>query len=101
MVWAKVAALSFGGPAGQIAVMRIGNRSVKNNTMIALAAMAFVAIFFFSVPFPIIILVAGIIGYLGGRAGNPAFAVGGGHGGSGRGNVTDAESALGEKMPDH
>src|SRR6266567_81560 len=37
------------------AVVRIGKRSLKNNTMIALAAAAFVSIFFFAVPFPIII----------------------------------------------
>src|SRR5436189_1307500 len=65
-----VQALFFGLKAAVLAivleaVVRIGKRSLKNNTMIGLAALAFVAIFFFSVPFPIIILVAGIIGYLG------------------------------------
>src|SRR5258708_10049788 len=101
-----VQALFFGLKAAVLAivleaVVRIGKRSLRNNTMIGLAALAFVAIFFFSVPFPIIILAAAIIGYLGGRAGNKTFAVGGGHGSSGKGGVTDAESALGEKMPDH
>ena len=37
--------------------------------MIALAAVAFVAIFFFNVPFPIIIIAAGVIGYLGANSG--------------------------------
>ena len=101
-----VQALFFGLKAAVLAVVleavvRIGKRSLKNNTMIGLAALAFVAIFFFSVPFPIIILAAGIIGYLGGRAGNKTFAVGGGHGSSGKAGLTDAESALGEAMPDH
>src|SRR5436190_702344 len=101
-----VQALFFGLKAAVLAivleaVVRIGKRSLKNNIMIGLAALAFVAIFFFSVPFPIIILTAGVIGYFGGRAGNKTFAVGGGHGSSGKSGVTDAESALGEEMPEH
>ena len=38
------------------AVLRIGRRALKNSVMVALAAAAFVAIFFFDVPFPLIIL---------------------------------------------
>ena len=41
--------------------------------MQALAAAAFVAIFFFSVPFPVIIIAAGLIGFFAARAGVPAF----------------------------
>ena len=41
------------------AVMRIGKKALKNEVMYALAAVAFVAIFFFKVAFPIIILSAG------------------------------------------
>jgi chromate transporter len=101
-----VQALFFGLKAAVLAivleaVVRIGKRSLKNNTMMGLAAAAFVAIFFFLVPFPIIILAAGIIGYIGGRMGNPTFAVGGGHGSSGKATVTDADSALGEEVPEH
>jgi chromate transporter len=71
--------------------------------MIALAALAFVAIFLLGVPFPLIILAAALIGYLGGRAGHPAFlAGGGGHGPTAGGTtVADAETALGEGLPDH
>src|SRR5256714_6085384 len=43
------------------AVVRVGKRALRNRLMIALAAIAFVAIFFFNVPFPIIIIAAGII----------------------------------------
>src|SRR4051812_32308933 len=91
-----VQALFFGLKAAVLAivleaVVRIGKRSLKNNTMMSLAAAALVAIFFFSVPFPIIILTAGIIGYLGGRMGNATFAVGGGHGSSGKSTLTDAD----------
>lgn len=101
-----VQALFFGLKAAVLAivleaVVRIGKRSLKNNIMIAIAAAAFVAIFFFSVPFPIIIFAAGAIGYVGGRMGNPTFAVGGGHGSSGNATVTDADSALGEEIPEH
>jgi chromate transporter len=53
-----------------------------------------VAIFFFDVPFPLIILTAGIIGYIGGRAGSPAFRVGGGHGG--KGTVAEGPFLLGD-----
>ena len=49
-------------------MVRVGKRALRNRIMIALAAIAFVAIFFFNVPFPIIIIAAGVIGYLGARA---------------------------------
>jgi len=83
------------------AVVRIGRRSLKNNVMVALAAAAFIAIFVFSVPFPVIILAAGVIGFLGGHFGHAAFLAGGGHGKVGGLQVADADSALGEDMPAH
>lgn len=60
------------------AVARIGQRALRNPMMIAIAVAAFVAIFFFAIPFPLIILVAGLIGFLGGRAGSHLFRIGGG-----------------------
>jgi chromate transporter len=83
------------------AVLRVGKRALKNNVMRGLAAAAFVALFFFHVPFPLIILIAGIIGYLGGRAAMPVFLAGGGHGKIGGTQVADAESLLGEATPPH
>jgi chromate transporter len=83
------------------AVLRVGKRALKNNTMRGLAAAAFVALFFFDVPFPAIILAAGLIGYLGGRAGLPAFLGGGGHGKAGGQQLADADSLLGEETPEH
>ena len=76
--WGKVgivAALFFGLKAAVLAVVlqavvRVGSRALKNRIMIGIAAAAFVAIFFLKVPFPLIILGAGLIGYLGGRAGH-------------------------------
>jgi chromate transporter len=49
------------------AVVRIGKRALRNRLMVAFAAAAFVAIFFFGVPFPIIVAAAGLLGWLGGR----------------------------------
>lgn len=83
------------------AVVRIGGRALKNVTMRVLAVAAFVAIFFFATPFPIIILVAGIVGYIGGRAGYSAFRIGGGHSSSAGAIVDDADTLLGEDLPDH
>ncbi len=57
------------------AVFRIGRRALKNEIMATLAAGAFIAIFFFNVPFPLIVLSAGIIGYVGGRLREDKFYV--------------------------
>ncbi len=100
-----VAGLFFGLKAAVLAivlqaVVRIGGRALRSRELVALAAAAFVAIFVFDLPFPAIVLGAGLIGWLGGRAGLAAFRQGGGHG-DGRGGLTDAESALGAALPDH
>ena len=47
------------------AAHRIGSRALKNNALWAIAGASFVAIFALQAPFPLIVLVAGIIGYLG------------------------------------
>ena len=98
-----VEALFFGLKAAVLtivleAVVRVGKRALKNRLMIALAAIAFVAIFFFTVPFPIIIIAAGVIGYVGARQGRPEFAPAG-HGPGSSGAVID--SMLGDAVPDH
>ena len=101
-----VAGLFFGLKAAVLAIVleavnRIGRRALRNRIMLAIAAAAFAAIFLFDVPFPAIILAAGIIGYVGARAGLPAFSGGGGHGPSKGATLADADSALGEAVPDH
>jgi chromate transporter len=48
------------------AVIKIAQKALKNEVLLALAALSFVAIFFFQVPFPLIILTAGLLGLLGG-----------------------------------
>lgn len=49
------------------AVLRIGRKALRNGTMWAISAAAFVAIFFFSVPFPLIVLLAAVLGLAGGH----------------------------------
>src|SRR2546423_3282580 len=49
------------------AVIRIGSKALKNAVMWSLALAAFVAIYFFHVPFPLIIIIAGILGLIGSR----------------------------------
>ncbi|CAN5826037.1 chromate efflux transporter [soil metagenome] len=46
------------------AVWKIGKKAFKTNWHIAIAALAFVAIYFLHIPFPLIVLGAGILGWL-------------------------------------
>ena len=57
------------------AVVRIGRRALKNNVMIAISALAFIGIFFFQLPFPLIVFIAGLIGYIGGKVALDKFDV--------------------------
>jgi chromate transporter len=83
------------------AVVRVGSRALRNHVMRGIAVAAFVAIFFLGAPFPLIVLAAGLVGYLGGRSGVAAFRGGGGHGPAGSHVVHDRDTALGEGLPDH
>jgi chromate transporter len=99
-----VAAAFFGLKAAVLAivveaVIRIGRRSLKSRPVQALAAAAFIAIFFFAVAFPLIIIAAGLIGLFGARAGYPAFMGGIAHGKAKA--ALETESLLGETIPDH
>ena len=49
------------------AVLRIGSKALKNEVMWTLAGLAFVAIYLFHVPFPLIMIAAGLIGLAGGK----------------------------------
>jgi len=66
------------------AAWRIGSRALRNGVLWGMAAAAFLAIFVFHVPFPAIVLVAGILGYIGGQAAPDKFTTGGGHGSTGK-----------------
>ncbi|WP_298307042.1 chromate transporter, partial [Reyranella sp.] len=90
------------------AVLRIGRRALKNRAMIAIAVAAFIGIFVFRIPFPLIILIAGLVGWIGSRQAPQLFAAGG-HGSKGavlefkgvvdlmfeRGELTHAEPSWG------
>ena len=67
-----VAALFFGVKAAVLAVvieavMRIGRRALQNRLLVAIAGLAFVGIFFLAVPFPLIVIAAAFVGFVGGR----------------------------------
>ena len=70
------------------AVIRVGGKALKTRFAMALAASAFIALFAFDVPFPLVVFSAGILGWLRSRtqAGSSGHAAGG---------ATD------EAMPDH
>ncbi len=64
-----------------LAVLAIGRRALADWRHLAIALAAFVAIFFFDAPFPLIIVAAALAGWLIGRSAAPAIATGaaGGH----------------------
>lgn len=101
-----VEALFFGLKAAVLAIVlqalvRIGGRALRNGPMRLLAAASFVAIFFFDIPFPFIIAAAGAIGFFSARAGSTIFDPVQGHGAGAADQVRDAQSALGEGLPEH
>jgi chromate transporter len=61
------------------AAYRIGSRALKNNVLRAMAVVAFIAIFALDIPFPYIVLMAGIIGYVGSHFAPDKFKAGGHH----------------------
>ncbi|WP_022720105.1 chromate efflux transporter [Rhodopseudomonas sp. B29] len=99
-----VAALFFGLKAAVLAivlqaVVRIGGRALKNRILQGMALLAFVAIYFFDVPFPIIVVAAGLIGGVGGALQLRTFAAGGGHGSAKSDALVD--SLVGDELPPH
>ncbi len=62
------------------AMIRLGKKSLANGLMVAVAIVAFLAIFVVHVPFPVIVLSAGLIGLVGGALRPDLFEVGVGRG---------------------
>lgn len=62
------------------AAHRIGSRALRNGVLWAIAAVAFIAIFALGMPFPSIVALAALIGFIGGRTVPEKFTIGGGHG---------------------
>jgi len=81
---AVVAGLFYGIKPAVTAIVlhaahRIGTRALKNGVLWAIAAASFVAIFALNAPFPLIVLVAALLGAIGGRVAPQHFRAGGGH----------------------
>lgn len=90
-----IEALFFGIKAAVLAVvveavLRIGKRALKNRVMVAIAVAAFLAIYVIRLPFPLIILVAGLTGWIGNRLA-PARFSGAAHG---KDNLPDVRGAV-------
>lgn len=87
---AWLGSLFFGLKAAVLAIvvealLRVGRRAIGNRLSLGIAAAAFLALFLFNVPFPLVVLGAGLVGYLGARtrpelfgaaAGRPAASAG-------------------------
>ena len=89
-----VAALFFGLKSAVLvlvveAVIRIGRRALKGRLAWGLAGAAFVALFLFGVPFPAVVVAAGLVGWLA-----PGHFAGGGHGAAADGPPALVDAAL-------
>lgn len=94
-------ALFYGLKAAVLAIvvdaaLRVGRRALRNAVMIGLAAAAFLAIFAFAVPFPLVIVVAGLVGFFGAHHRPDLFAAGGHKAGS----VPDLPAVIDVKRAD-
>jgi chromate transporter len=103
-----VQALFFGLKAAVLAVVleavvKVGKRALKNRVLVALAALAFVGIFFFAIPFPLIIIGAALIGFVASAFGIEAFQPGAAHGGSAGSDEAPAaiDAAFALEIPEH
>jgi chromate transporter len=95
-----LASLFFGLKAAVLAivieaVIRVGRRALRNAVTIAIAAAAFISLFALNVPFPLVILAGGLVGFVGTRL-RPAIFASGGH----RAAVPDRPSVIGDGFPD-
>ena len=103
-----VQALFFGLKAAVLAVVleavvRVGKRALKSRGLVAVAALAFIGIFAFAVPFPLIVLGAGLIGYIGSTAGLEWFKSGSDHGSSNAesGEPAVIDAMIARSLPEH
>ena len=62
------------------AAHRIGSRALQNKVLWGIAGASFVAIFALDAPFPLIVGIAALVGFFGGKLSPETFIVGGGHG---------------------
>lgn len=104
-----VQALFFGLKAAVLAVVleavfRIGRRALKGRALVVIAALAFVAIFFFNVPFPAVVLAAGVLGWIGHASGMFDPQGNAGHAATGaieEGPLPAIDAAFAQEIPPH
>jgi chromate transporter len=100
-----VAALFFGLKPAVLAIVlqavgRMARRSLKSPALIAVAAGAFLTLYGFAAPFPLIVAGAGMIGFLGAALHLKAFRAAA-PGEATPDEVADRDTALGEGTPEH
>lgn len=78
------------------AACRIGSRALTNQVLRMIALLAFVAIFILNIPFPYIVLMAGLMGYAGSHFAPDLFRTGGQLNGSGE---IPGSSLIGDDTP--
>jgi chromate transporter len=78
------------------AIIRIARRAFTSNAMLVIATAAFVALFFFAIPFPIVVTAAGLIGTVGARVAPQSFRLGG----HGNGRSASSEPAALDRLLD-
>ncbi len=109
LAWGQLAAVAgvlYGIKPAVVAIVlfaawRIGSRALKNAVLWLLAATAFIAIFALRVPFPAIIIGAGLAGIVGGRLLPDKFRIGGRHGAAQTGPHAPAVIDDDSPTPDH
>lgn len=86
------------------AVRRIGGKVLRNRTMFLLAAMSFLVVFVLHLPFPLLILFAGVVGLAGGAIAPGQFVMHQAHG-VGNANsdpeITDKYPVLRDEVPSY
>ena len=80
------------------AIQRLGRKALKSPAKLGIAAAAFMAIFFFHIPFPLIIIAAALTGFFGVRHNWAIFLEKQGHG---EGKAAADDSLLRDITPDH
>jgi chromate transporter len=82
------------------AVLRIGKRALKTRLLMSIAAISFIAIFFLGVPFPLIVLAAGVAGFIGNVVAPRTLAVASGPK-LDQGGPAGGDSLLGDEVLEH
>jgi chromate transporter len=85
------------------AVVRVGKRALKSPASVVIAGLAFIGIFFFAAPFPLIILAAALVGFAGNRLQPDWFMAAGGQGAAEGAGDTPAtiDTAFAREIPAH